>query len=346
MKEFVCFALILAVMIPTVVACGRGETGTSLGQKPTGKLTIYTSMNEEVVKSLDETLKSRFPTCKIEFVNGGTSRIQAMVATEQGTGKLGCDILLVADPSYSLELKEKGLLHRFNSVEACNLAYGYDKEGYWYPARVSVMVLAYNPEKNARDSVPNSFYDFANSTGLGAISMDNPLTSGTAMTAAAALRDKYGYSYFDALGRQNITLESSFSAMTKLETGEYKEIMVLEELVLRKQREEASKLEVIYPKDGVIIIPSTIMTIADKWSANKNTKAAEIITDWLLSTQGQNAVVDGCMHSVRKNFENIPSGSIPTSRIMTDIMPLNWNKNLRQREEIQVIFEGFVTYKR
>jgi hypothetical protein len=52
------------------------------------------------------------------------------------------------------------------------------------------------------------------------------------------------------------------------------------------------------------------------------------------------------MHSVRKNFENIPCGSIPTSRIMTDIMPLNWKSSLHQREDIQVMFEDFVTYRR
>jgi iron(III) transport system substrate-binding protein len=55
--------------------------------------------------------------------------------------------------------------------------------------------------------------------------------------------------------------------------------MILEESVLKKREEEASKLEVIYPTDGTIIIPSTIMTVAEKWSANKNTKAAEAVTD-------------------------------------------------------------------
>jgi iron(III) transport system substrate-binding protein len=347
MKEFVYFALILALTVPTALVCSRGDIGAAVGQKPAGKLVIYTSMDEDVINSLDEALKSRFPNCKIEFVNGGTSKIQAMIATEQGTGKLGCDILLIAEPSYSLELKEKGLLHRHISGEAGNLAFSYDREGYWYPVRVSVMVLAYNPEKNARDRVPHSFYDFANNAGLkGAVSMGNPLTSGTAMAAAAALRDKYGYAYFDALGKQDITLETSSTALAKLETGDYKVIMVPEESVLKKRREESSKLEVIYPTDGVVIIPSTIMTIAGKWSANNNTKAAEIITDWFLSPQGQSAIVAGCMHSVRKDFETVPSGSIPTSRIMAGIMPLNWNNNLRQREDIQVSFEESVILRR
>jgi len=347
MKKFIYFVIILALAILTVFAGGSNGADLSSDRKPAGRLTIYTSMYEEVIRSLDGSLKKQFPDCKIEFMYGGTSQIQARIATEQGTGRLGCDILLAAEPSYSLELKKKGLLHRYISAEACNLAFDYDREGYWYPVRVSAMVLAYNPEKNAKTCVPNSFFDFANNSGFrGAVSMDSPLISGTSLAAAAALKDKYGYGYFDALGRQKIKIETISTAMSKLETGEYKAIMALEESVLKKRQEESSKLEVIYPADGAIIIPSTIMMIAGKWSANNNTRSAEIITDWFLSPQGQNAIVAGWMHSVRKDFEIVPYASIPVGRMRTDNMPLNWENIFSQREDIQIKFEELVTYRR
>jgi iron(III) transport system substrate-binding protein len=304
-------------------------------------------MYEDVIKSLDEILKKQFLNYEIEFVYGGTGQIQAKIAAEQAAGKLGCDILLVAEPSYSLELKGKGMLHSYVSNEAGSLAFDYDREGYWYPVRVSNMVLAYNPEKNNKDSVPHSFYDFAHNTRLrGAVSMSNPLTSGTTLAAVAALREKYGYGYFEALGRQNVKIESGAAALAKLESGEYQVIMVLEESVLKKRQEEASKLEVIYPADGAVIIPSTIMTIADSWSAHNNTRAAEIITDWFLGPAGQNAIVAGWMHSVRNDFNKIPYDSIPTSQIQTNSMPLDWENCFRQREEIQARFEEFVTNRR
>jgi len=239
------------------------------------------------------------------------------------------------------------MLHKYISPEAENLAFDYDKEGYWYPVRVSNMVLAYNPAKNNINSVPNSFNDFANNSGVrGALSMSNPLTSGTALAAASALKDKYGYGYFDALGRQNLKIEAGAAALAKLETGEYKVVMVLEESVLQKRQAESSKLEVIYPSDGVIIIPSTIMIASDKWSAHNNTKTAEKITDWFLSRDGQNAIVSGWMHSVRKDFDKIPFDSIPTSRIQSNSMPLNWENCFRQREEILSRFENSVTNKK
>ena len=347
MKKIVYLLFILALAIPVVIAAARSDSGLHSGQKPSGKITIYTSMYEDVISSMEEILKERFLNCDVDFVYGSTSQIQAMIATEQGTGKLGCDILLVAEPSYSLELKEKGLLHRYTSAEAGNIAFNYDREGYWYPVRVSNMVLAYNPEKTKKSSVPDSFYGFAYNAGLrGAVSMSNPLISGTAMTAAAALRDKYSYGYFDALGKQKVAVEASSIAITKLESGEYKEIMVLEESILKKRQEGSTRLEIIYPKDGAIVIPSTIMIIAGKWSANNNTRSAEKIADWFLSPQGQLAIVDGGMHSVRKDFELVPGGSIPTSWIQIGSMPLNWENVFRQRDEIQARFEEYVIFRR
>jgi iron(III) transport system substrate-binding protein len=250
---------------------------------------------------------------------------------------------LVAEPSYSLELKENGMLHPYVSSEASNLAFDYDREGYWYPVRICNMVLAYNPERNAKNTIPNSMYDFAyNASVRGAISMSNPLTSGTAMASVTALKDKYGYDYFAALGRQNVMVESGSVALTKLETGECQVIMILEESVLKKREEEGSKLEVIYPTDGTIVVPSTIMTINDRWNANRNTAAAQVITDWFLSPDGQNAIVDGWMHSPRANFPRAPYDAIPTTRIMENSMPVIWENVYRQREEIRTRFEELV----
>jgi len=209
------------------------------------------------------------------------------------------------------------------------------------------MVLAYNPEKFAKNTLPNSLYDFAFDQSVrGAISMSNPLTSGTAMASVTALRDKYGYDYFNALGAQRVMVESGSVALTKLETGECKIIMILEESVLKKRQEEGSKLEVIYPTDGTIVIPSTIMTVADRWSANNNTAAAEAITDWFLGPEGQSAIVDGWMHSARADFDRLPYDAIPTSEIRANSMNVNWENVFRQRNEIRTRFEENVTARR
>lgn len=342
MKKFIYFVIAISITL-VFSSCASSASST----RPSGRIVIYTSMYPDVITSLNRALQRQFPNITIDFVYGGTGQIQARVASEIARGKLGADILMVAEPAYSVELKELGLLHSFISSQAASLAFDYDQDGAWYPVRVSNMVLAFNPQRYNRDAVPVSFYDFANERRYrGAVAMSNPLTSGTTKAAITALRDKYGYEFFNALGSQNIAIESSAVALPKLEIGEWRAVMVLEESVLRRRQEAMSALEIIYPSDGTIMIPSTIMIVDGKWSASNNTKAAEHIANWLLSVEGQHVIVDGWMHSVRKDFTRSPFGSIPLAEIKANSMPFNWENSVRGRQEILFMFEDMVTSRR
>jgi len=331
MKKLICVILTLAFTIPLAFAAGGGEAK--------GKITIYTSMYQEVIDKVKIELDKRFPRCHINFVYGGSGRLEHMIETERAAGRLGCDIIMTAEPTYALELKEKGLLHRYPSREALNLAFDYDSEGYWHPVRIDNMVLAFNPDKYPKNSIPNSFRDFANDTRVrGAISMRNPNISGTSLATLSALRDKYGYEFIDSLARQNVRIEyGSAGTIQKLENGEYRVVMILEESILQL-REHGSKLEVIYPTDGTVMIPSPIMIINNRWSANKNSSSAQAIVDWFLSEYGQRVIVSGWMHSVRIDFPQIPFDSKPTSEIRENSIPVNWDSASR-RSELLTRFE-------
>jgi iron(III) transport system substrate-binding protein len=157
------------------------------------------------------------------------------------------------------------------------------------------------------------------------------------------LLDEYGEDYFAQLGSQEVAVESGSVALTKLETGECKEIMVLEESVLKKREEEGSALEVIYPTDGTIAIPSTIMIVDEEHSANNNIAACEAVEDWFLSSEGQQYIVAGWMHSVRSDYPDAPYDAIPTSEILANVLPVDWEKCFREREEIRTLFQENVT---
>ncbi len=343
-KNFLGLILILAILILT--ACGgKGKAASSDSENAEikGKVVIYTSMYEDIIDNVKEKLKDEFPNLEVEFFQGGTGTLQSKVAAEMQANKLGADILMVAEPSYSLELKEKGILHAYVSKNAENLALDYDKEGYWYPVRILNMILAYNPEKYTKEQVAQSFDEFAKRGDLaGKISIPDPLKSGTALAAVSALTEKYGEGYFEALAKQNPVVESGSVAVNKLETGEAAQIMILEESILKKREEEKSALEVIYPTDGVISVPSTIMTIKEELSPNKNIKAAEALTDWFLSPAGQEAIVAGWMHSVLKNPEKSPYDAKNTDEILKSAINVNWENTYRNREQLRKIFEKYI----
>ncbi|NLC32656.1 MAG: ABC transporter substrate-binding protein [Clostridiales bacterium] len=329
-----CLTMLLA--IPSALA---------VNEELTGKVVIYTSMYQFVIDMMDEAMAKEFPNLDVEFFYGGTGALQQKLAGETQTGKLGCDMMLVAEPAYSLELKEGDWLHSYVIENAQDmLRFPYDEEGYWYPVRVCNMVLAYNPELYTPEELPKTFEEFAYDESLkGQISMGNPLTSGTTMAGIAALSDLYGYEFFEALGKNNVMIESGSTALTKLETGECKVIMILEESVLKKRAEDGSKLACIYPEDGVILIPSTVMTVAADRSANMNIQACEAITDWLLSQEGQQFVIEGYMHSVFSGMEEAPFDSIDTNGLIESDIGVDWVRCYTMRDEIQTAFQQNVT---
>lgn len=355
-----CIAIMLACfMVLGMTACGGSAPAASTApaasaaapaapvegaDSVTGKVVIYTSMYQDIIDVMDAKLAEVFPNCDIEFFYGGTGTLQSKVAAEMTAGKLGCDMLMVAEPAYSLELKENDILHPYKTPAAEKLSFDYDADGYWYPVRVCSMILAYNPELYKKEEIATTFKDFATKPELkDYVSMSNPLTSGTAMASIVALQDAYGTEYFKQLGDQNVAIESGSVALTKLETGECKEVMILEESVLKKRQEEGSTLEVIYPEDGVISIPSTIMTVNEKWNANQNIAACEAITDWFLSEEGQAYITDGWMHAVLKGFDKIPYDSLPNDEIFSKTLDIDWERCYKERDDIRTAFEENVT---
>lgn len=109
MKKLIAI-LLSAIMVLGLAACGPTQTGIDtenleVHEEVTGKVVIYTSMYQDIIEALQVTLDKVFPNCEIEFFQGGTGTIQSKVTGELEGGKLGCDILMVAEPSYALEIR-------------------------------------------------------------------------------------------------------------------------------------------------------------------------------------------------------------------------------------------------
>ena len=169
---------LFALMLALVMLATMATSALAVNEDIEGKITIYTSMYRFVYEGMKVELAKEFPNLEVEFYYAGTGTLISQIAGEMGddhTGALGCDMLLVAEPAYSLELKDYGYLHQFDLGVKDQLRFPYDEEGYWYPVRVCNMVLAYNPEKYSAEERPKTMKEFAEDPSLnGKISMGNP----------------------------------------------------------------------------------------------------------------------------------------------------------------------------
>ena len=358
---------ILALVLALMMMLGA-TSALAVNEDVEGELLIYSSMYQFVIDMMDEALKAEFPNLVPGnngsfFFYGGTSSLIQKLYGEMGpdkTGDLGCDMMLVAEPALSLELKEAGYLEPIEIEDPDQLLrFPYDEEGYWYPVRVCNMVLAYNPEMEAEwnakgVNIPKTFKDFANDPALkGYISMGNPMTSGTTFAAVASLiqDDHYGKDYLKGLAANEVMIESGSTALTKLQTGECAAIMILEESVLKvlKEADDAgapiTNLKVIYPEDGVILIPSTVMTVAENHSKNVNIEACEAVEQWLLSEEAQKLILQGYMHSVFAGMTEIPYDSVDTDGLIAKDLGVNWENAYQNREAINTAWTETVTTK-
>ena len=356
MKKILALALTLAMLLSLCPAA------FAVNEDVEGEIVIYSSMYQFVLDMLDEALRAEFPNLTPGngdsfFVYGGTSRLINQIYGEMEDGVLGCDMLLVAEPALSLELKEAGYLEPVDIPGAADLLrFPYDEEGCWYPVRVCNMILAYNPQLEASwaekgVTVPKSFRDFALDKSLkGLIAMGDPMSSGTTFAAVASLTQSghYGRQYLKGLAANDVQVISGSESIKKIRSGEIAAAMILEESVLKaisdakENGEPEGDLACIYPSDGVILIPSTVMTICDERSANGNAEACKAVEKWFLSEEAQKLILKGFMHSTFRTMSEIPEGSIDTNELIGMTMDVNWENVYRSREEINLAWMDIV----
>ena len=329
-------AAILALSV-ALAGCGGGDkkaekkaTGTK------GELMVYTSIHPDIIDNMCKpNVAKAFPEMKVNWFQGGTEKVVTKITGEIKAKKIGADVLMVADPSYYLKLEDQKLLLPYKSKEEKNLINDKAADGAWYAVRVCNMIIAYNADKLKAEDAPKNWTDLADPKWKGKIAMPNPMLSGTAYVAVGALADKYGWEYFDKLKANGLRVEEGNSAIqNKLLTGEYAAAMILEENILKLANTKKEPLKVIYPKDGVVQVPSPIAI----FNTTKNPEGAKALVDWWLSKEGQQAVVKGWMHSVRGDVKE-PIGSVPTKGLTDGKIKVDWRKladnNAKIKEEFR-----------
>lgn len=329
-------AAILALSV-ALAGCGGGDkkadkkaTGTK------GELMVYTSIYPDIIDNMCKpNVAKAFPEMKVNWFQGGTEKVVTKITGEIKAKKIGADVLMVADPSYYLKLEDQKLLLPYKSKEEKNLINDKAADGSWYAVRVCNMIIAYNADKLKAEDAPKNWTDLTDPKWKGKIAMPNPMLSGTAYVAVGALADKYGWEYFDKLKANGLRVEEGNSAIqNKLLTGEYAAAMILEENILKLANTKKEPLKVIYPKDGVVQVPSPIAI----FNTTKNPEGAKALVDWWLSKEGQQAVVKGWMHSVRGDVKE-PIGSVPTKGLTDGKIKVDWRKladnNAKIKEEFR-----------
>ena len=305
------------------------------------KIMLYTSVPTEIMTAIADAFKAANPDIELEIFRSGTGTIQTKLAAEVQSGNIQADVLWVAEFSYYETLKKQGLLAQIDPEEASALPENFrDPEGYYYAGRLINMVIAYNTKALTAETAPKSWKELTDDKWYDNYVVPNPEYSGAAVAAVGALAKKYGWSYFEAMrSNEAVVVRGNSDVAQKVAAGEFLIGMILD-YIARDLNVKGSPIDIVYPIDGTIAIPSPIAVM----KSTKNMEAAMRFVDYILSVEGQMALVElGSLVPIRPDVDP-PANTPPAAEILGKSMDIDWKYIEEGLEEINTNFSDIMLF--
>lgn len=337
MKRNRLMTLFLGLSLVFLFAAGVSAAATAKGGSeaaPAGKITLYTSVPQNIADRLQSDYKARFPGASLEVFRAGSSEVEAKLAAEKQAGSIQADLVWVAEPSTYEDFKAQKMLMKFTPSEAKVLpAEMKDKDGFYYAGRLINMVVAFNVKANPR---PASWKDLLNPAYKGKIGFPTPASSGSAEAAVRTLADTegFGWDYFKKFrangGKQ---IKNNSAVQEQLSTGELLAGGLLD-FMMRDAKAKGSPVDYAWPSEGAVFIPSPIAVL----QGAKNPEAAKAFVNYLLSKDGQvNMVKLGNFIPVRGDVDG-PAGTPSLTKIKR--LATDWKQVREKRQDTKDQFEA------
>lgn len=300
---------IFFVLIGTLCANVPGEE----------RITLYTSVPTRIMGEIENEFERRTSGVDLTVFRSGTGRITAKIAAERQAGEVKADVIWLADFAYYETLKEEGLLLPYKTEAAEGIPKALqDADGCYYAARMVNSVIAYNTRFVKRP--PSRWEHLLDRSWRGQVVMPNPLYSGASLDTVGAITMNYGLSYYRRL-RENraVVVRGNTGAAGKVATGEFP-IGVTLDYIVRDMKAKGSPIDIIYPADGAVVIPSPIGIIR----TTKQPDGAKKFLDFMLSTNGQKILREvGTFVPVRPTLAP-PEGVPSLEQLLKSGLPTDW----------------------
>ncbi|MGB7235167.1 MAG: ABC transporter substrate-binding protein [Rhodococcus sp. (in: high G+C Gram-positive bacteria)] len=279
----------IAVIVGLSACSEPAEPATSgTGDDAAGTLTVYTSEPQAKIDALNAEFTAANPGIDVQVYRAGTGDLNARIASERETGKIGADVLLAADAPTFEGYKEENLLLQYTPADVSALNPNVvDPEGYYVGTRIIPTVIAYNTQ--AVTQPPTSWQDLADPKYKGQITLPNPDASGAAAfnTAVWLGEEGLGEPWLEALAANEPVVAESNGPVGQSVAAGTQPIGIVVDYLVRELAEKGSPIALEYPTDGVPYISQPAGIFQD--AANQD--AAKKYVDFLVSQRGQEIAV-------------------------------------------------------
>ena len=277
------FIIIMCLMMTMVPGCQKEV-------KPTGTITLYTSVPTTIIEELKQEFEAENPGVHLEIYRKGTSAVVEKINEEIAAGQVQADLMWVANFTVGEDLKGKGLLLPWTPPESTEIPdILKDETGYYYAGRLLIMVVAYNTDTVT--TIPTGYKDLLDKRYYGRIGHDTPETSGSLQYFMGTLLQDadFGEEFFTALAENAPQIQTSTKTTQRIADGELDMGITIDNTVRTLLMEDPSApIDYIYPEAGVVMVPSPIAIFKD----SQNIEVAKVFVRYILSKQGQTVLRD------------------------------------------------------
>ena len=305
---------------------------------PKPRLMIYTSTKEVLFGQLKDAFVKKHPDICVDYYTAGAGKIMAKLAAEHHSGKINADILWTSEIADFYQLKDQGLLERYVSAEAAEvISPVVDPEGYFTPARLGTIGIAYNTSKIKNP--PRTWEDLLKLEFSDGFGIASPLIAGTSMVSISILAKNLGWDYIRKLRANGAKIgQGATQIVDDTAVGDLKACLAVDYIAINKIKEGAP-IEFVY-LDTIIVFPSPIGII----KGTPNLEAAKTFIDFVLSKEGQAIIARSCTLPVRRDIPITEGvGLIEPSEAVKRAMSLDYVQLRSEKVEIIDKFLSIMT---
>ena len=329
-KKFLAVALMICALVLT--GCGGGDNKTadqSKAKENANKLVIYTSMKESLIGGIVEGFKAQNPGIDVDWQSAGAGKIMAKLEAERQSGHLMADIIWTSEVPDFYQMKEEGLLEKYQPAGFEELLNPFDDyDGSFTAVRLGTLGIVINTNKVAVE--PAGWETVAtdplykNSFGIA-----DPALSGTALMSIALLEKQFGWEYIVRLHDNGATKSKGSGRVIDDTADGVLNACLGVDYITAGKIDKGSPLKMVYPAE-LLMVPSPIAIFKDA----DHKDAAKKFVDYMVTQEAQQMVANSGTVPVRRDVTSPEKYNLPAPEdALENGIKINYSEVLANKDE-------------
>lgn len=180
------------------------------------------------------------------------------------------------------------------------------RDGLWFTSNVSPYGIVYNTGLVADEEAPQTWTDLLDPKWKGQVGIAHPGFSGSMGMYAIAMRDKYGWEYFEKFEENDPYIGRSIADGFNLVVSGERKVAVAPVTLGLAATASGDPVQTVFPEDGLMLPPSGTGILADAPHPN----AAKLFEEFLLSEAYADLLIENLRYPLIQGVE-LPEGMPP-----------------------------------